>query len=469
MDDADPEWSLDDIIEERRRECEGNGTLGDAEEDYWDTRIADGNDRLWCPREFDGWTCINATPAGENATFACPYFVYGFDPNRLAFRVCNSDGTWFLHPASNKTWSNYTTCVDQEDLKLRNLANTIYTVGYMVSLGALLLSLAIFFHFKSLSCTRIQIHKNLFVSLALNNALWLIWYEEIIDNPDLLAQNGWGCQILHVMLQYSMVASYFWMFCEGLYLHTLLAVAFVSAEGWVILAILSAVGWALPVLLTALYAGLRMAGPPEEIEHCWIKETRFVWVLSGPVCASMIANLVFLVNIVRLLLTKLKDQPLGMAQPPSPPTRPERSRKRRGKSSRRSRDTEALDNGESNGSATRWSGGGGSFGRKQSSSAAAAARRSRKAVRATLILIPLLGLQYILTPFRPDSGAPGEALYQILSAIVASYQGLCVALLFCFCNGEVISVIKKKWVQYRMARRRHWHSCSGVTSVSACV
>ncbi|XP_071447508.1 calcitonin gene-related peptide type 1 receptor-like, partial [Hetaerina americana] len=441
-----------------------------GEADYsWDGRIADGDDRLWCPREFDGWTCINATPAGESANFSCPYFIYGFDPNRLAYRVCTSDGTWFQHPDSNKTWSNYTTCVDFEDLELRNLANTIYKVGYSVSLAALLLSLAIFFHFKSLSCTRIQIHKNLFVSLALNNALWLIWYEEIIDNPDLLAENGAGCQILHVTLQYSMVASYFWMFCEGLYLHTLLAVAFVSAEGRVILAILSAVGWVLPAVLTALYAGLRIAGPADETEHCWINETRFVWVLSGPVCASMIANLVFLVNIVRLLLTKLKDQPLGMAQAPSPPpARSGRSRKRRGKgcvSSRRSRDPDCYDDrADTNGPAPQWSGGS-SLGRKQSS-AAAAARRSRKAVRATLILIPLLGLQYILTPFRPDSGAPLEALYQILSAIVASYQGLCVALLFCFCNGEVIFVFKKKWMQYRMARRRYWHSCSGVTSVS---
>ncbi|KAG8232149.1 hypothetical protein J437_LFUL012121 [Ladona fulva] len=151
--------------------------------------------------------------------------------------------------------------------------------------------------------------------------------------------------------------------------------------------------------------------------------------MSGPVCVSMIANLIFLVNIVRLLLTKLRDQPLP--QPPSPPA----NRRKTGKKSR-GRDTEALDS-ESNGSAPRWGGGSGTFSRKQSSSAAATARRSRKAVRATLILIPLLGLQYVLTPFRPESGAPGEALYQILSAVVASYQGLCVALLFCFFNGEV--------------------------------
>lgn len=31
-----------------------------------------------------------------------------------AHKECLEDGTWFRHPKSNATWSNYTTCVDQE-------------------------------------------------------------------------------------------------------------------------------------------------------------------------------------------------------------------------------------------------------------------------------------------------------------------------------------------------------------------
>lgn len=48
--------------------------------------------------------------------------------------------------------------------------------------------------------------------------------------------------------------------------------------------------------------------------------------------------------------------------------------------------------------------------------------RTKKAVRATLILIPLLGLQYIVTPFRPNQGTPWEYAYQVTSALVASCQ-----------------------------------------------
>lgn len=70
--------------------------------------------------------------------------------------------------------------------------------------------------------------------------------------------------------------------------------------------------------------------------------------------------------------------------------------------------------------------------------------QNRKAVRATLILIPLLGLHYILTPFRPEAKSDWEGIYETIAAVCTSFQGLCVAMLFCFCNGEVITVIKKK-------------------------
>lgn len=70
--------------------------------------------------------------------------------------------------------------------------------------------------------------------------------------------------------------------------------------------------------------------------------------------------------------------------------------------------------------------------------------QTRKAVRATLILIPLLGLHYILTPFRPEAKSEWEGIYESIAAVCTSFQGLCVAMLFCFCNGEVMSVIKKK-------------------------
>ncbi|XP_024085660.1 calcitonin gene-related peptide type 1 receptor-like isoform X2 [Cimex lectularius] len=311
---------------------------------------------------------------------------------------------------------------------MRTQVNLIYKAGYTFSLAALLLSIIIFFYFKSLTCTRIQIHKNLFISLAVNNLLWLVWYEAVVDNIPVLLSNGIGCQILHVLVQYFMVATYLWMFCEGLYLHTLLVVTFVTESK--VMPVLHLIGWGVPALLVTVYASLRVSTKDDTL-HCWIHESLYSWSLSGPVCLSMIANLVFLINIVRLLLTKLHS---------AAHTSPRSSFKEKNPSIRSKRST--------------------------ISSQGLPSGRTKKAVRATLILIPLLGLQYIVTPFRPEQGTSWEYPYQVTSALVASCQGLCVALLFCFFNGEVVAAMRKRWRQCRLSKKPPWHSCSGVTSVS---
>ena len=73
-----------------------------------------------------------------------------------------------------------------------------------------------------------------------------------------------GCQFLHLSLQYFMVSNYAWMFCEGLYLHTILVVAFISESKimkWFIL-----LGWGAPALITSLYALVRGLDPQSTTE-----------------------------------------------------------------------------------------------------------------------------------------------------------------------------------------------------------
>nr|XP_024218724.1 calcitonin gene-related peptide type 1 receptor-like isoform X3 [Halyomorpha halys] len=384
---------------------------------------------LFCPREFDGWTCLNATPAGTVLHFPCPYFQLGFDPKRTAHRPCLENGTWFRHPETNKPWSNYTTCVDLEDFEMRNQVNFIYKAGYMISLAALLLSLFIFFYFRSLTCTRIQIHKNFFISLAINNLLWLIWYEAVLDNHTVIYENGVGCQILHVILQYFLVTTYFWGFCEGLYLYTLLVVTFLTESK--VMVCLYLIGWGVPALIVSAYASLRIS-TNKDTDYCWIQESIYRWTLIIPVGLSMIANLIFLITIVRVVLTKLHA---------AQKTTPSNSFKDKNASIRSKRRSTVL-------------------------SDTAFSERTKKAVRATLILIPLIGLQYVVMIVRPEQKTTWEYTYELTEAIVASSQGLCVALLFCFCNGEVTAAVRKKWRQCRLSKKRPWNSCSGVTSVS---
>lgn len=93
------------------------------------------------------------------------------------------------------------------------------------------------------------------------------------------------------------------MFCEGLYLHTLLVIAFVSEEK--ILKWFYGIGWGIPLLLTIVYASARGTSPADT-EYCWIEESKYTWILNGPVVLSMLLNFFFLINIVRVLVTKLR-------------------------------------------------------------------------------------------------------------------------------------------------------------------
>ena len=126
-----------------------------------------------------------------------------------------------------------------------------------------------------------------------------------------------------------------------------------------------------------------------------MNETKYTNVLVVPVFISMVLNLVFLCNIVRVLMTKLRAGEWILPSPPS--------------SSSTSPFDRFID----------WlidSVSGPHVGSQRPS------RTLLQAFRATLLLVPLLGLHYLLTPFRPEKGHAWEFFYEVLSAITASLQ-----------------------------------------------
>ncbi|XP_052870358.1 calcitonin gene-related peptide type 1 receptor isoform X2 [Anopheles cruzii] len=387
-----------DVIAQKRLECLEtlNQTI--------DTTVSG----LFCPGTWDGWLCWPDTAAGTSAYALCPEFISGFDPRRFAHKLCEDNGEWFRHPQTNKSWSNYTTCINLDDFEWRKQVNLIYETGYSISLIAILLSLAILSYFRSLKCARITLHMNLFASFACNNFLWLLWYRLVLTELDVLKQSGPGCITLHLVLHYFLLTNYSWMLCEGFYLHTVLVSAFVSEQK--LLKWLLALGWGSPGLFILLYGFLRgYASPPTDTIECWMNESFFNKVFVGPVCLSMLLNLVFLFNIMRVLLLKLKAPAGPHGAGPS--------------------------------------------------------RTILQAFRATLLLVPLLGLQYMLTPFRPDHGHPYERTYETMLACTSSFQGLFVAVLFCFLNGEVIAQVKRKWRTVFLRTRANSYTATQVSPV----
>uniref|UniRef100_A0A8C7ZTN5 Calcitonin gene-related peptide type 1 receptor n=1 Tax=Oryzias sinensis TaxID=183150 RepID=A0A8C7ZTN5_9TELE len=350
----------------------------------------------FCSRNWDGWLCWEDTPAGTFAAQNCPNYFDDFDPTEKATKYCGEDGQWFRHPDTNRTWSNYTLCNENTKAKLKTSARRCGTFRNDTSLAVLLLG--------SLSCQRITLHKNLFFSYVLNSALTIIYLVTVVNNPEVVARNPVGCKVLHFFHMYMLGCNYFWMLCEGIYLHTLIVVAVFAEEQhlhWYYL-----LGWGFPLVPVSIHA---VARKKYFDDNCWMSvETHLLYAVHGPIVAALLVNLFFLLNIIRVLVTKLRD----------------------------------THRAESN--------------------------MYMKAVRATLILVPLLGIQFVIFPWRPENRLAGE-VYEYVMHILMHYQGLLVATIFCFFNGEVQGALKRQWMQYKTqwGQRRKDHCSMRSTSYTA--
>ncbi|KAG8237802.1 hypothetical protein J437_LFUL002410 [Ladona fulva] len=79
---------------------------------------------------------------------------------------------------------------------------------------------------------------------------------------------------------------------------------------------------------------------------------------------------------------------------------------------------------------------------------------SRKTVRATLVLLPLFGLHFVVTAYRPKGGGTCEwiELYFYADYLLDGMQGFLVALIFCYFNGEVHYLMKRSYLRFVESR-----------------
>ncbi|ETE73959.1 Parathyroid hormone 2 receptor, partial [Ophiophagus hannah] len=277
-----------------------------------------------------------------------------------AYRRCNDDGNWQLVPNTNKTWANYTECVlffapEQQDQEkeLFDRLHIIYTVGYSISLASLVVAMCILCFFKHLHCNRNYIHLHLFASFICRAGS--IFVKDIvlysIFRPEGLVKgqdHDWdaeeltltlgprtqlaGCKVAVTVFLYFLATNHYWILVEGLYLHSLIFMAFLSNKSY--LWALTLIGWGSPAVFVSIWAGVRAS---------------------------------------------LAD--------------------------------------------------------------------TQKLLKSTLVLMPLFGVHYMVFMATPYT-AVSSTLWQIqmhYEMLFNSLQGFFVALIYCFCNGEVQAEIKKAW------------------------
>ncbi|EMP24300.1 Parathyroid hormone 2 receptor, partial [Chelonia mydas] len=336
----------------------------------------------------------------------------------MAFRHCSPNGTWDLVQGLNRTWANYSDClrylqpeISPGKREFFERLYTMYTVGYSMSFSSLAVAVFIIGYFRRLHCTRNCIHMHLFVSFMLRAASIFIKDKVVhthigvkeLDSllmSDLQSTAGApaidksqyvGCKIAVVMFIYFLATNYYWILVEGLYLHSLIFVAFFSDTKY--LWGFTLIGWAKDRCTIRV--------PGSMYGNLNVKEKKSDDKNNGPVylllCLSMAPQLNFILflNTVRVLATKIWE-------------------------------TNAV------GYDTR--------------------KQYRKLAKSTLILILVFGVHYIVFVCLPHTFTGlGWQIRMHCELFFNSFQGFFVSIIYCYCNGEVQTEIKKTWTRWNLA------------------
>ncbi|XP_038967779.1 vasoactive intestinal polypeptide receptor 2 isoform X3 [Rattus norvegicus] len=239
---------------------------------------------------------------------------------------------------------------------------------------------------RKLHCTRNYIHLNLFLSFMLRAISVLVKDSVLYSSSGTLRchdqPGSWvGCKLSLVFFQYCIMANFYWLLVEGLYLHTLL-VAILPPSRCFLAYLL--IGWGIPSVCIGAWIATRLS---LEDTGCWDTNDHSIpwWVIRMPILISIVVNFALFISIVRILLQKLTSPDVG--------------------------------------------------GNDQS--------QYKRLAKSTLLLIPLFGVHYMVFAAFPIGIS---STYQILFELcVGSFQGLVVAVLYCFLNSEVQCELKRRW------------------------
>nr|XP_056719326.1 parathyroid hormone/parathyroid hormone-related peptide receptor-like [Euleptes europaea] len=366
-----------------------------------------------CLPEWDGIICWPESFSNELVAVSCPDYVYDFNHDGHAYRYCSGNGNWHLVPNSNKTWANYTECAiffapeqQKKEKEVFDRLHIIYTIGYSVSLASLVVAMFILCYFKRLHCTRNYIHLHLFASFVCR--AMSIFVKDVVlysstlpEGPEKAHTGDWnteelsfswgprkaqlaGCKVAVTVFLYFLATNHYWILVEGLYLHSLIFMAFLSNKSclWV----LTLIGWGVPAVFVSIWASVRASLADTQ---CWdLSAGRMKWIYQTPILAAIVVNFFLFLNIVRVLASKLWETNTGKLDP-----------------------------------------------RQQYS----------KLLKSTLVLMPLFGVHYVVFMAIPYTDV-FSILWQIqmhYEMLFNSLQGFFVAFIYCFCNGEVQAEIKK--------------------------
>uniref|UniRef100_A0A3B3RHK2 Growth hormone-releasing hormone receptor n=1 Tax=Paramormyrops kingsleyae TaxID=1676925 RepID=A0A3B3RHK2_9TELE len=340
-----------------------------------------------CVPSWDSVVCWPTADIGETVTTTCPqvFSLFGNSTGTVS-RNCTTAGWSRPYPPY------YIACSVEDEIPEEwyfAAVRTVYTVGYATSLISLAVAVGILLYFRRLRCTRNYIHIQLFLTFILKAGAVFLKDTTLFANPetDHCTLSTIACKASVVLCHYCVMANFFWLLVEALYLNLLLLWARPPVGGrllwWFAL-----LGWGVPIVFMAIWVVSRLFFEDTE---CWDinEDSPYWWIIKGPIVMSIGVNFILFVNIIRILMQKLNPR---LTQ---------------------------FNN----------------------------SSQYRRLTKSTLLLIPLFGTHYMVFSFLPDSVHVRTRL--CLELCLGSFQGFIVAVLYCFLNKEVQTEVRVRWLRWQ--------------------
>ncbi|KAL6108095.1 uncharacterized protein ACO6RY_18710 [Pungitius sinensis] len=251
-------------------------------------------------------------------------------------------------------------------------------IGSGASLCALVVTLMLFTVLDIPKSDRTSIHTNLFIALICAQVILLCSGSAI--------HNKVACTLVAALLHLFFMAAFSWMLVEGLLLWSKVVAVNLSEERHMKYYYL--IGWGLPVLIVTITLA-SASGKYSADSHCWLSvQNGVIWGFTGPVIFIIMVNIMVLSRVVIITISTAKRRSIMLAMGTSP-----------------------VDQ---------------------------AYEQIRAAVKAVLVLLPILGLTWLCGVLVPFS-----IVMAYIFILLNSLQGLFIFLIYGVYNTEVRSTVNR--------------------------
>ncbi|KAK2835394.1 hypothetical protein Q5P01_015878 [Channa striata] len=251
-------------------------------------------------------------------------------------------------------------------------------IGSGASLCALVVTLMLFTVLDIPKSDRMSIHKNLFIALICAQVILLCSGSAI--------HNKVACTLVAALLHLFFMAAFSWMLVEGLLLWSKVVAVNLSEERHMKYYYL--IGWGLPVLIVTITLA-SASGKYSADSYCWLSvQNGVIWGFVGPVIFIIMVNILVLTRVLVITISTAKRRSIMLAIGASP--------------------------------------------------AEQAYEQIRAAVKAVLVLLPILGLTWLCGVLVPFS-----IVMAYIFILLNSLQGLFIFLIYGVYNTEVRSTVNR--------------------------